>query len=223
MAPIPRCVLPVALLCLLSGGASAQTWQEAVKKGDYQTAAALLQPLAVQSLLDVNWKDPEPARQLAVMYQQGLGVSKDPVLACGLARKFSSIVTLQPGQINTIDDFNASQARLKAAETFARIYCTSLSAADSESADRIACLTFGMPDEVLTVGTEALRVDRAGIRLASDDSRRSEIPTNCPQLIARVLARSMEPPADAVSDVKPRHFVEVLAWQAGQSLDDEKV
>ena len=220
MARLLRWVLPVVLLGLLARAASAQTWRDAVKKGDYQAAAMLLQPLAVNSLLLANSGDPAALEQLALMYSRGLGVPPDPVLACGLAQAFSSAVERQPPAVSTLDAFNVWQAHLREVQELANNECTALSAFDRESADRIACFTFGMPDEVIALGSQMIRVDRAGIRLASDQSRRSDIPVNCPQLIARVRPLAVDVPADAVHGVEPRHFIEVLAWLAAPNGQD---
>jgi len=211
--------LATLVLSAIPCAATAQSWQDAIKKGDYQAAVAILQPLAVKSLLMVNDRDAEALQQLARMYAEGRGVAADPVLACGLAKMFSSTAEMQPPATNTLDEFNARQARLKQIQDAVKTLCAPLSAFDRESADRIACFTFGMPNEVMTLGSEAIRVDRGGIRLASDSPRQSEIPANCPQLIARVRVITIEPPSDALSSVKARYFVEVLAWQAAPSLE----
>jgi hypothetical protein len=205
----------IVTLCLLPCAASAQTWRDALKKGDDQTAAALLQPLVVQSLLPLMSisTDPEPARQLALMYAQGLGVPVDAVMACGLTQSVKGIIEREPGPLNY--DFTAWQARVKEADALVHVRCDRLSEEDRSLAGRILCFTFGMPDEVMMLGSEAIRVDRAGIRLASDEGRRFEAPVNCPQLIARVRPLTMEPPADAAPGVKPRYFVDVLGWSAG--------
>src|SRR5690349_17408363 len=136
-----------ALIMVLSSAASAQTWQVALQRGDYQTAVRLLQPLAVESLLLVNSRHAEALQQLALMYAKGLGVSPDPILACGLAQTFSRAVELQPPSFNTMDEFNAWQAHLGNVQSRAQDQCAGLSAFDRESADHIACSTFGMPDE----------------------------------------------------------------------------
>jgi hypothetical protein len=202
-----------ALLSVLPCAVSAQTWADALKKGDYHAAAALLQPLVVEALANPISSDPEPARQLALLYAQGLGVTADAVTACGLAQVFGRAV--QPGAIQTLDDMKASEVRVKAADEFVHAHCASLSERDRNLADRIGCFSFGMPEEVLMLGQEPIRVDREGIRLASDSEHKFEAPVNCPQLIARVRALTMEPPADAAPGVKARYFVDVLAWNAG--------
>jgi hypothetical protein len=210
----------IVTLCLVACAASAQTWEDALKKGDYQTAAALLHPLVVESLVNPISSDPEPARQLALMYTRGLGVTVDAVMACGLAQVSGRAV--QPGAIQTVAEMTAYDARVKAADDFVHTLCDSLSERDRNDANRIGCFSFGMPDEVLLLGREGIRVDREGIRLASDADGRFEAPVNCPQLIARVRALTFEPSGDAPDGVKPRYFVDVLAWRAGQSAGDPK-
>src|SRR5690348_7258301 len=75
-------LLTILLLCALPQGAAAQAWADAYQSGDYTRAAMLLQPLAS----DMGSRDPAPARQLAILYAQGLGVARDPITACGLAQ-----------------------------------------------------------------------------------------------------------------------------------------
>ena len=205
----------IVTLCLVPCAASAQTWQDALKKGDYQAAATLLYPLVVESLVNSISSDPEPARQLALMYSRGLGVTADAVTACGLAQVSGRAV--QPGAIQTVADMAAYETRVKAADDFVHTQCDSLSERDRNAANRIGCFSFGMPDEMLMLGREAIRVDREGIRLASDDEHRFEAPANCPTAIARVRALPIEPPANAVPEVTPRYFIDVLAWRAGQN------
>jgi hypothetical protein len=202
-----------AFIIALSSAASAQTWQDALKKRDYQTAATLLQPLAVESLVNPAATDPEPARQLAIIYAQGLGVVRDAVMACTLAQVSGRVV--QPGAIQTIDDMHAYEARMKAADDFVHRQCDALSESDRNVSNRIGCFSFGMPDETLMLGSELIRVNHEGIRLESDNEHRYELPVNCPVAIARVRALTMEPPSDAVPGIKARYFVDLLGWRVG--------
>jgi hypothetical protein len=213
MTPVLRRTLLTACIVTVPCAAIAQTWQDALKKGNYEAAVALLQPLAVESLVNPDATDPEPPHQLAIMYEQGLGVARDLVMACTLAQMSARV--LQPGAIQTIDDMHAYEARTKAADDFVHHQCDSLSDSERNASNRSGCLWFGMPQETLELGSQAIRVDYEGIRLASDNEHRYEIPVNCPVAIARVRALTMEPPGDAVPGLKPRHFIDVLGWQVG--------
>lgn len=79
-----RCVPFACLLVLLAAPIAAQTTSEdgiyAVLRGDYQTAARILRPLAYDAAR------PEPVAQffLAVLYETGQGVPFDQSRACGL-------------------------------------------------------------------------------------------------------------------------------------------
>src|SRR5690348_3197712 len=76
-------LLLMAAMLTSSAAASAQSWADAYKAGDYKKAADLLHPLIIQSAVQPGGpQDPAPPRQLAMMYAEGLGVSKDPLAAC---------------------------------------------------------------------------------------------------------------------------------------------
>src|SRR5580765_5254871 len=65
--------------------AAADTWTTAYKRGDYATAATLLQR-AVFEHPGAQTPDPAALKQLALLYGDGKGVERDAVLACGLLR-----------------------------------------------------------------------------------------------------------------------------------------
>src|SRR6185436_3072496 len=65
--------------------AAADTWSTAYKRGDYATAATLLQRAVFESP-GTQAPDPAALKQLALLYGDGKGVERDPVLACGLLR-----------------------------------------------------------------------------------------------------------------------------------------
>jgi hypothetical protein len=86
----------VVATCVTPCAAAAQPWAEAVKAGDYRTASDLLHPLGIEQHQNPDaTADPAPARPLAGMYARGLGVPRDPIVACALAQAaemaFSSV------------------------------------------------------------------------------------------------------------------------------------
>jgi hypothetical protein len=86
-----RTTLLAAAIVLTAGAARAgtDTWATAYKRGDYKTAATLLQR-AVFEHPQTQAVDPAAVKQLALLYGDGRGVERDPVLACGLLRAHSA-------------------------------------------------------------------------------------------------------------------------------------
>ena len=82
-----RITLLAAVIVLATGAplAGADTWTTAYKRGDYTTAATLLQR-AVFEHPGTQAADPAAIKQLGLLYGDGKGVERDPVLACGLLR-----------------------------------------------------------------------------------------------------------------------------------------
>ena len=78
------------------------------------------------------------------------------------------------------------------------------------------CLTFGLPDPVLTVGGQTVWVALNGRSLTEGADQRFVVSLECPQVVARLRALTIDPPADAASGVKPRRFVEILTWHYGR-------
>jgi hypothetical protein len=205
----------LAALCLLPCTASAQPWKDAYRAGDYQTAAALLHPLVIQLRLQPESADPDPARHLAMLYAQGFGVSSDPIAACSLAQVAGMATQMAAPQY--AQNIAAYDASVKDADGFINQHCDKLTQRDRMIASlTTGCFAFGMPEEVFTVGTQAVRVGRGGIRLADAPEERPDAIMNCPQLIARVRPLTLEPPADAAPGVAARHFIDLLCWQVGQ-------
>ena len=207
--------LLLVVLCALPCTASAQPWRDAYQAEDYRTAADLLHPLVSQLQMQPESADPDPARHLATMYAQGLGVSPDVITACSLAQV--SGMAMQMAAPKFAQNIAAYDASLKDADAFISKHCDGLTERDRTVASQtVGCFAFGMPEEVFTLGTQTVQVGRGGIRLA-DALEDKPVPIlNCPLLIARVRALTIVPPADAAPGVVARHFVEVLYWEGGQ-------
>ncbi len=205
-------LLIVLALCVLPHRAAAQAWADAYQSGDYHKAAVLLQPLAS----DMGSRDPAPARYLAVLYDQGLGVARDPIAACALAQASEAAAHMAE-----VTDVVAYAAGLKESDQFVREHCDYLPEQDRLSATlSIGCFGFGMPEETLRIGRQTVLLGHGGIRLADTP------PANlmgCPQVVARVRQLTIAPPPDAAPGVSARHFVELLAWRAGANpLDSSR-
>jgi len=213
-----RVVLLVAL-CALPGTASAQPWKDAYRAGDYQKAADLLHPLVIQLRLQPASMEPDPARHLATMYAQGLGVSRDPIAACSLAQVAAEATSFSAPKY--AQKAEAYDATVKDADAFVTLQCDKLTERERMVASLTAgCFAFGMPEETFTLGTDTVRVGRGGIQVVDVAEERPDAIMNCPMLVARVRPLTLEPPLDAAPGVKARHFVEVLFWQVGQNPGD---
>ena len=214
-----RVVLLVFLVasCVMPCAAAAQPWAEAVKAGDYRRASELLHPIVIEQHQNRDaTNDPAVARQLADMYARGLGVPRDPIVACALAQAAEMAFSMVPEVVNSIEDIHAYQASEKEWERFVRGHCGVLGQHDQHVAGRVfGCLTFGLPDPVLTVGEQTVWVALNGFSLTEGADRRFVVDLDCPQLVARLRALTIDPPADAAPGVKPRRFVEMLTWHYG--------
>ena len=93
-----RRILLAAILVVTTGVplAAADTWTTAYKRGDYTTAATLLQR-AVFEHPGTQAPDPAALKQLALLYGDGKGVERDPVLACGLLRAHATATAGRQG------------------------------------------------------------------------------------------------------------------------------
>jgi hypothetical protein len=206
----------VLALCALPRAAAAQPWAEAAKAGDYRTAADLLHPI-VFDLHQAGQGDPVPARYLAGLYAHGRGVSRDPIVACALARLSDISANMNVAGMKDAQDYFAYQARIQESERFVYQHCGGLSEHERKVAGvAFGCLTFGIPESTVTVGGQTVWVALTGFKLAEGAEGPLLVDVGCPQRVARLRAVTIEPPGDAAPGVKARQFVEVLAWQVGQ-------
>jgi len=212
----PTRVLPLVACLLLPAAASAQEWLDAYQAHDYVKASALLHDVVTEPDYLLRAPDPGPLRLLAHLYGEGLGVPRDPIAACALAEDvdFVAVITPPKKPAQTLEDFVAYEAGLKEAHDFAEDHCRSLSAADRLTASRTrgGCYSFGMPEQILTVGTEAVRIGRSGITLGHTP-RNDAGSLMCLTVVAGVRSRTIDVPEDAATWVKPRHFIELFAWR----------
>jgi hypothetical protein len=196
--------------------ASGETWQDAIRARDYERAAQLLHPIVgAADDYTLHGQDPMPARQLAVMYAQGLGVPRDPIGACALA--ITARFPVENSAPRFAQDVAAWEANREQATKFVDQHCAGLLPQDlAKATTAVGCFAFAMPEEVFTIGKRRVRVGRSGIGL--EDARDHKIMSlvQCPLFIARVRATTIPAPADAGPEVVPRHVVEVFAWMAGR-------
>lgn len=196
-----------------------QSWAEAYQAGDYQKAADLLHPIVAELTLMFESHDPEPFRHLAVMYARGLGVGRDPVVACALAQMAGGALHMLAPRF--ADSPLAFQTAIAESEQFQGELCGPLSNEERMAAGHaMGCYAFGMPEEVLTVGEHSVRVGRRGIALADDGDEKLRGLLDCPLIVARVRVTALQPPDDAAPGVKARHFLEMFSWHGGWNPRD---
>ena len=213
--PLGR-ILAVVVFSVVPTGASAQTWSDAYRAGNYEKAADLLQQSVIESMQDMLLSTPpEPYRHLALMYAEDRGVPKNEITACTLAQMagFAAIRTA-PNRYGA--DIPAYDAAMKDSEEFTRTHCEPLTPDDRQTAGRsMGCFAFGMPEETAMVAGRSVRIGRRGISLADSNEEPWEL-LGCLQLVARVRTTSLAPPEDAAPGVGARHFVEVFSWTVGK-------
>jgi hypothetical protein len=213
--PLRSLAIIVLSFCALPVTASPQPWADAYKAGDYNRAAKLLLPLVLDFERLIDSANPAPARRLALLYAQGRGVPRDPIAACSLARLANMATQNEAPQFgNNIAGWNA---HIEASEQFVHEQCDGLSHEDFLAASRsVGCYAFGMPEQVLTVGGQSVRVGKGGIRMADEPFPEGSAPDfGCPQTVARIRPLTIAPPLDAAPDVRARHFIELISWGLG--------
>ncbi len=213
----------VLAMCGLSNPALGQSWTEAHTAGDYARAAELLQPIVMKQVQTMGADpapDPAPARHLAVMYARGSGVVRDPVLACALARVSDMVRGGVRVSIRSADEMFAYKAVLDESEQFVRAHCDVLTERQQQAAGfSLSCLAFGLRDEVVMLGQQTVFIDRAGSRASESAITVSIQDLDCPGMIMRLRARTIEPPPDAAPGVAPRELLELVDWQGPQSVE----
>jgi hypothetical protein len=210
--PLGRIAMIAVFFWSLAAAVSAQPWAEAYRAGDYNRAAKLLQPMVLDFERVIDSANPSPARHLARLYAQGLGVARDPIAACSLARLADMATQNEAPQFgNNVAGWNA---HIKASEQFVHEHCGRLSHEDLLAASRsVGCYAFGMPEEVLTVGGQSVRVGKGGIRMADEPFPEDSAPDfGCPQIVVRIRPLTIAPPLDAAPVVRARHFIELISW-----------
>jgi hypothetical protein len=137
VAAVMRATLLAAVLVVGAGVpvAAADTWNVAYKRGDYATAATLLQR-AVFERTPSQAPDPAALKQLALLYGEGKGVERDVIMACGLSRAHATATAGAP---------RGTAAARRAADALVGRYCTALTAPQRAAAvAATACPRIGL-------------------------------------------------------------------------------
>lgn len=205
--------LALAVSLLLPSAAAAQSWADALQAKDYARAAAELHAIVNEPEQLSTTAPPEPFAALATLYRDGLGVERNPALACGLAMTadIAHDSRRYPSDDASIDKREAALAESRA---FVAALCDDLSEADREIAWHSrapGCYAFGMQEQVLAVNGAPVRVGRLGISVATD---RDNVEFMCMALVTSVRHVSVQPPRDAAPGITPRDFIEVHFWTA---------
>lgn len=208
-----KLVLFATVVCLVAPQRGPETWDDPLRSRNYEKAALLLHPIVMDAEYSLSGRDPEPARQLARLYSQGLGVRRDAIGACSLAH-LARTVSGNAASTST-GDAARDDATMKDADRFVEEHCGRLRAAEQRYAARaFGCYALGMPEEVLSVGPTLVRIGHDGIGVLDAPDEDFVGLLNCPLYVAHVKATTVEPPRDAVPGTKPRLVIEMFFWVA---------
>lgn len=203
-----RTLLAFAIASALQLVATSQAWRDAYATGNYRRAADLLHSAMINSM-EIFPPDPEPAMQLAIMYAQGQGVERDPVLACTLASYAGSGALSQPWRDRGEWFTAATRARER--------YCSVLTPDElAESGELMGCFMFGFrPLSFDTADGRHVSVTRRGILIADAQGEHLEPlagPFRCAAQFGLTRHSTLEPPEDAADEARTRHLIEFFVW-----------
>jgi hypothetical protein len=204
--------LATVLTFLLAAPApGAEPWTAAVKRGDYATAATLLHRDVFERTGVPKTPDPAALKQLALLYVEGRGVRRDPVLGCGLLRAHAIAVTKS----------TRTAAAGRAAQALVERHCAPLT--PSERAAAFAAMTCpriglnrGEPIE-LEPGWTIQFNDRSATIVRGGESREQALPGD---LLCRSQVLLLRHSAiEGSGRGRARHVIEQVtvqsAWRAG--------
>jgi hypothetical protein len=204
-----RTTLLAATLILVSTDAAhagTDTWTTAYKRGDYRTAATLLQR-AVFETPRSQAPDPAAIKQLALLYGDGKGVERDPVLSCGLLRAHAAaIAALSRG----------TAARRSAAALVER-YCGRLEAGDQgAAAAAVTCPRLGLQRGMALELAPGLTIrfnDRSAIVTRGTETREQPL-AGGPLCRTQVVAVRHTPIDPSPGTPGGRHLIEFVTLQS---------
>jgi len=189
------------------------TWSAAYTRGDYATAAVLLQR-AVFEVPRGARPDAAALRQLGLLYADGKGVERDPILACGILRAHAIAVSGAP---------RTTAAAKKAAQSLVDKYCAPLSATDRAAAfAAMACPRIGLQRGAtvpLEPGWSIQFNDRSATVARSGQTREHPLAGDllCRSQVMLVRHSSLDPLGDRPRE--PRHVIELVtlqsSWRSG--------
>lgn len=158
-------VLTLLYLLAVPRDTAAQAWREAYDRKEFTRAAALLESLVFDRPSGPTakqrdmWPNAEAAERLATMYLQGVGVPRDPVLACTLFFEASRAALYEADEAGQLDGPDPRFDRRR------EEVCGALSADDQDEAwSLISCVRFGPDLQAFTLGSgHWVQISRKGI------------------------------------------------------------
>jgi hypothetical protein len=208
-----RTTLLAAAIVLTTGAplAAADTWITAYKRGDYAAAATLLQR-AVFERPGVQPADPAAVKQLALLYGDGKGVERDPVLACGLLRAHATAMGASRG----------TAAAKRASAALVERYCAGLSAPQRAAAlAAMTCPRIGLKRGATLALEPGLAIqfnDRSATITRAGETREQPL-AGGPLCGTQVVRVRHTPLMSAPGSAGPRHLIEFVtvqsAWRNG--------
>lgn len=213
-----RILVTMAVLALAGASLAGapDTWNAALKRGDYAAAATLLQRAVFEPAQGSRGPDTAALKQLAQLYAEGKGVSRDDVLACGLVRAHAAA---------------ARSARLtasasRAMQALVEKYCGELPVTDRAAAfATMSCPRIGLDRHApieLESGWSIQFNDRSATIVRSGQSREQALPGDllCRAQVLLTRHSKIEPSGRG----KPRHVIEQVtvqsAWRNGTLTRD---
>ncbi len=209
-----RILTTVAVLALAgeSLAGAPETWNAALKRGDFPAAAMLLQRAVFEPAQGARGPDSAALKQLAQLYAEGKGVERDDVLACGLVRAHAAAAAR--GARLTATANRAMQALVEK-------YCGELPVADRASAfAAMSCPRIGLDRHApieLETGWSIQFNDRSATIVKNGQSRDQALPGDlvCRAQVLLTRHSKIEPSGRG----KVRHVIEQVtvqsAWRNG--------
>jgi len=188
--------------------AKTEPWAAAIKRGDFESAATLLQRLVFEPARGSK-PDADALKQLALLYVDGKGVEKDPVLGCGLLRAHAVAAATGP---------RATAAAKRGAQAIVDRYCSPLSPIERAAAfAAMSCPRVGLQrgaTVALEPGWTIQFNDRSATVARNGQVREQPLAGNvlCRSQVLLVRHSALSP---ASHGREVRHVIELVTVQSG--------
>lgn len=201
----------IGFLLACPAGALAQSWEDEYKRGEYAAAAATLHPLVFQhgeSNRERSYPDSRAVQTLGRMYSAGLGVERDPVVACALFGLATGSAVYQHGDGHAV---TAAARKLLDEE------CVKLTIEERKEAAKLAaCPSMRTEPQTFDLGpAHRVGLNRGALRIQYKTDRREHWLgdlVDCAPIVPHVRYTAVRPAKGSKRPV--RHFLEVTAWRA---------
>jgi hypothetical protein len=207
---MPRTLLAAVIVVTLSAPAAGEEpWSAAYKRGDYATAAALLQRAVFEPPAGGHASDPAALKQLALLYRDGKGVERDAVLACGLLRAHAAAAAGRP----------VTPAAKRDAKALVDKYCAPLGAAGRAAASAaMSCPHIGLPrgaTVTLEPGWSIRFNDRSATLTRGGETREQALAGDLLCHSQVLLVRHSPIDGSSSRSRAARHVIELVTLQSG--------